>query len=326
MNTMLAAVAVPSAEGASIELREMPVPQAGPGEVLIRVRAAGLNRGEQVGLTAFRTGTPRIMGIECAGEIAALGPGVEGLKEGDAVLARGAAMHAGYARVDARLVMRKPARLSWAQGACFPNAFTTAHDALITHGQLRAGQTALINAASSGVGMAGIQIARWAGASTVIATSRSADKLRALVPLGITHPVVGGKPSWIDAVMAVTHGRGVDVLADCIGASVFEDNLKVMALEGRLIQIGRLGGKTAPIDLDFLALRRISIVGVTFRTRIPDETIACVQACARDLLGPMEAGEITPVVDRSFELAHAVEAAAHLMSDAQTGKIALDMP
>jgi NADPH:quinone reductase-like Zn-dependent oxidoreductase len=326
MNTMLAAVAIPGPEGASIELREMPVPQAGPGEVLIRIRAAGLNRGEQVALGAFRTGAPRIMGIECAGEIAALGPGIEGLKEGDAVLARGAAMHACYARVDARLVMRKPARLSWVQGACFPNAFTTAHDALITHGQLRAGQTALINAASSGVGMAGIQIARWAGASTVIATSRSADKLRALVPLGITHPVVGGKPSWVDAVMAVTGGRGVDVLADCIGASVLDDNLKVMALAGRLIQIGRLGGKTAPIDLDFLALRRISIVGVTFRTRTLDDTIACVQACARDLLGPMEAGEITPVVDRSFELAQAVEAAAHLMSNAQTGKIALEMP
>lgn len=325
MNTMLAAVAVPGPEGAVIELREMPVPQPGAGEVLIRVRAAGLNRGEQVGLAAFRTGSPRIMGIECAGEIAALGPGVEGLKEGDAVLARGAAMHAGYARVDARLVMRKPARLSWAQGACFPNSFTTAHDALITHGQLRAGQTALINAASSGVGMAGIQIARWAGASTVIATSRSADKLRALVPMGITHPVVGGKPSWIDAVMAVTHGRGVDVLADCIGASVFEDNLKVMALEGRLVNIGRLGGKAASIDLDFLALRRISVIGVTFRTRTAEETIACVQACARDLLDPIEAGEITPVVDRSFALAQAAQAAQHLMSDAQVGKIALEM-
>jgi NADPH2:quinone reductase len=326
MNTMQAAVAVPGPEGAVIELREMPVPQPGPGEVLIRIRAAGLNRGEQVGLAAFRAGAPRIMGIECAGEIAALGAGVEGLQEGDAVLARGSSMHAGYARVDARLVMRKPARLSWAQGACFPNSFTTAHDALITQGQLRAGQTALINAASSGVGMAGIQIARWAGATTIIATSRSADKLRALVPLGITHPVVGGKPSWVDAVMAVTGGRGVDVLADCIGASVLEDNLKVMALAGRLIQIGRLGGKTAPIDLDFLALRRISLVGVTFRTRTPEDTMACVQACARDMLGPMAAGEITPVVDRCFELAQATQAAAHLMSDAQTGKIALEMP
>jgi len=326
MTFMQAAVALPGPEGATIEVREVEVPQPGPGEVLIRVRAAGLNRGEQVGLGAFRSGAPRIMGIECSGEIAALGAGVEGLKEGDAVLARGSGMHAQYARVDARLVMRKPARLSWAQGAGFPNSFTTAHDALITHGRLRAGETALINAASSGVGMAGIQIARWAGAGTVIATSRSADKLRALVPLGITHPVVGGKPSWMEAVMAVTHGRGVDVLADCIGASVFEDNLKVMALEGRLVNIGRLGGKSAAIDLDFLALRRIEVIGVTFRTRTPDETIACVQACARDLLPAIEAGEISPRVDRVFVLSQAAQAAEHLMSDAQIGKIALEMP
>ena len=326
MTLMQAAVAFPGPEGATIDIREMPVPQPGPGEVLIRVRAAGLNRGEQVALSGFRSGDPRILGIECAGEIAAVGVGVEGLKEGDAVLARGSGMQAQYARVDARLVMRKPARLSWAQGAGFPNSFTTAHDALITRGRLRPGDTALINAASSGVGMAGIQIARWAGAGTVIATSRSADKLRALVPLGITHPVLAGKPSWVDAVMAVTNGRGVDVLADCVGASVLEDNLRIMALAGRLVNIGRLGGKAAAIDLDFLALRRIELIGVTFRTRTLDDTIACVQACATDLLPAIDSGEITPVVDRVFELSDAARAAQYLMSDAQIGKIALEIP
>lgn len=320
---MEAVCTVPGDTGGRVELRQVPVPVPGPGQVVVRVRAAGVNRGEIVALQALRSGSGGIGGIECAGEIAAVGEGVSAFREGDAVMAHARGSQAGFVAVDARAVMPKPAHLSWPEAAAFPNVFTTAHDALITNGALKRGEIALVNAASSGIGMAAIQIARWAGASQVVATSRSAEKLRRLTPLGITDPVVTEGPDWPERVLALTGQRGVDVIADSIGASAFEPSLRCMALEGRLVNIGRLGGKMASIDLDYVALRRLRIIGVTFRTRTPQQTVACVQACARDLLGPLQRGEIRPIVDRCFPLSEVSAAHAYMLSDAQVGKIIL---
>jgi NADPH:quinone reductase len=321
--TMEAVCTIPGETGGRVEVRRVSVPAVGAGQLLVRVMAAGINRGEIVALTGLRAGSTGIGGIECAGEVAAVGTGVSGFRVGDAVMAHARGAQAQYVAVDSRAVMHKPARLDWQQAAAFPNVFTTAHDALITHGKLQRGEIALVNAASSGIGMAAIQIARWAGAAQVVATSRSADKLSQLMPLGITDAVVADGDAWSERVLEVTGKHGVDVIADSIGASAFEPSLRCLALQGRLVNIGRLGGKMASIDLDYLALRRLHIIGVTFRTRTAEESIACVQACARDLLGPLEHGQLQPIVDRAFALNDIAKAHAYMLSNGQVGKIVL---
>ena len=321
---MKAVFSVPGESGGRVELREVPRPDPGRGQVRVRVRASAINRGELLALAALKSGTGGIGGVEFAGEVDALGEGVSGWRVGDPVLGHGRSAQAQYVCADVRTVMRKPERLDWVRAAAFPNVFTTAHEAMITHGRLARGEAVLINAASSGIGMAAIQIARWAGAGRIIATSRSADKLERLRPLGLTDAICSDEQGrWIEQVMTVTGGRGVDLVVDSVGASVFEPNLRAMALEDRLIGVGRLGGRDARIDLDFLALRRLQLIGVTFRTRTVEQTVACVQACARDLLAPLGSGELEPVVDSVFPLAAIGQAHQRMLGNQQIGKIVL---
>jgi NADPH:quinone reductase-like Zn-dependent oxidoreductase len=323
---MKAVWSVPGEAGGRVEVREVPRPEPSAGQVRVRVRASAINRGELLALSALKTGTGAIGGVEFAGEVDALGPGVIGWKPGDAVMGHGRGAQAQYVCVDARALMPRPKRLDWHHAAAFPNVFTTAHDAMITNGSLARGEAVLVNAASSGIGMAALQIARWAGASTIIATSRSTDKLERLRPLGLTHAIRSDdQGAWVDQVATATGGRGVDLIVDSVGGGVFEANLRTMALDGRLIGVGRLGGRDARLDLDFLALRRLRLIGVTFRTRTAEQTLACVQACARDLLGPLEHGEINPVVDSVFPLASIAEAHNRMRSNQQIGKIVLDV-
>ncbi|MEN9774391.1 MAG: hypothetical protein RL322_1461 [Pseudomonadota bacterium] len=325
--TMMRAVwSVPGENGGRVELRDVPLPHPGPGQVRVRVRASAINRGELLALSALKTGSGAIGGVECAGEIDAIGPSVTGWQVGDAVMAHGRGAQAQFACFDQRALMKKPPRLDWSQAAAFPNVFVTAHDALITHGNVRAGESVLINAASSGIGMAAIQIARWAGARSIIASSRSSDKIERLRPLGLTDAVLADdQGAWVQQVLELTGGAGVNLIIDSVGASVFEANLRAMAIEGRFVGVGRLGGRDARIDLDWLALRRLRLIGVTFRTRSLEQTLECVQACARDLLGPLERGEIQPVVDSVYELQEIAAAHAHMRSNRQVGKIVLSV-
>lgn len=323
---MKAVWSVPGESGGQVEIREIVRPEPGPGQVRVRVRASAINRGELLALAALKGGSGGIGGVEFAGEIDALGEGVSAFRVGDPVLGYGRGAQAQYVCSDARTVMPKPARLNWAQAAAFPNVFTTAHDAMITHGRLARGQSVLINAASSGIGIAAIQIARWAGAGRIIASSRSLEKLERLRPLGVTDAICSDeRGQWVERVMAATGGEGVHLVVDSVGASSFESNLRAMALEGRLIGVGRLGGREARIDLDFLALRRLQLIGVTFRTRTTEQTVACVQACARDLLAPLAAGEIEPVVDSVFALDAIGEAHRRMLGNQQIGKIVLSV-
>lgn len=320
---MRAAWASPGTTGGRVELREVPIPVPGPGQVLVRVRAAGVNRGELVALAALRSGQGAAGGVECSGVVAEIGTGVDGWRPGDEVMAYARGSQAEYVCVDQRLLMRKPARLGWEQAAAFPNVFTTAHDALISNARAQAGESVLINAASSGIGVAALQIARWANASAVIGVSRSPKKVERLRLLGLTDAVIGTDDGFEDRVLSITSGRGVDVVIDCLGGDSLASNLRCMAVLGRLVSVGRLAGKYGSLDLDLLALRRLRLIGVTFRTRSAEETVACVQACARDLLTPLERGEIEPIVDRTFALERIADAHAYMASNEQIGKIVL---
>lgn len=323
---MLAAVVTPGAEGGNVAIAERPQPDIKADQVMVRVRAAGVNRGEIIARRALRSGAAVIGGIEFAGEIAAVGSDVQGWRAGDRVMGRGTQAQAEYVASDPQLLMTIPQALSFAEAAAIPNVFVTAHDALVTNGALKRGETVLINAASSGVATAAIQIARYLGAGKVIGVSRSREKLDRIFSLGLTDGIATDEEKLCDGIQRITDGKGADIVVDCLGAQVLEDNLKAMALEGRLISVGRMAGAVAPLNLDLLALRRLKLIGVTFRTRSHREHVACVQACLRDLGDGFAQGKLKPVLDRTFPLAEIAAAQDYMETNAQAGKIVLTIP
>jgi len=314
---------IPAATGGRVEVQEVPQPVAGPRQVLVRVRASGLNRGEITQAKDRRSGEPITAGVEFAGEVAAVGAEVTGWQAGDRVMGHGRECQAQYVVSDPRALMRVPPGMSWIEAATFPNVFVTAHDALVTNGELKRGESVLVNGASGGVALAAIQIAALFGAKPVIATSRSAGKLARLTEFGVDVGIDSAQQPLVEAVMAATGDRGVDVIVDTVGGSAFEQNMKSLAIKGRLVQVARLGGQTAQIDLSLLWLRRLKLVGVTFRTRTEEERLACIEACARDLLPHLAAGRIKPAVDRTFPLEQVVEAHAYMLGSTHFGKIVL---
>ncbi|MGY2492936.1 quinone oxidoreductase family protein, partial [Cupriavidus sp. CP313] len=262
---MRAVRVIPAPEGGQVVVQDIPVPAVGGGQVLVKVHAAGLNRGEINQARDLRSGNPVNWGVEFAGEVAAVGDGVTGWREGDRVMGHGKGCQAEFVLADPRALMAMPDGLSWVDAAAFPNVFITAHDALVTNGQLKAGESVLVNGASGGVAMAAIQIASLMGARPVIATSRSAAKLDKLTQYGVDVGIDSSKDDQVDAVMAATDNRGVDVIIDTVGGTVLEANMKSLAVQGRLVNIARLGANTGPLDMSLLWLKRLKLIGVTFR-------------------------------------------------------------
>jgi NADPH:quinone reductase-like Zn-dependent oxidoreductase len=320
---MRTALIIPGDTGGHVEVRSVPDLSPSAGQVLVRVRASGLNRGEIGQVKALRTGTPAPIGVEFAGEVAAVGAGVSAWREGDRVMGHGRGGQAQYALADPRALMRVPPSLSWTEAASFPNVFITAHDAVVTNGQLRAGEGILVNAASSGIGLAAIQIASLLGAKPIIATTRSAAKIKKLLLYGADVAIDTSLQSQADAVMDATGNKGVDVIIDCVGGTVFEANLASLAVKGRLINIGRLGSSKAPFDMTQLWLKRLKLIGVTFRTRSEEERLACVEACARDLLEPLAAGKLRWPIERTWPLEQLADAHAYMERDQHFGKLVI---
>src|SRR6266446_723874 len=326
--TMKAWFTVPGPEGAVFEFRESPVPAPGPGQVVVAVRAAGTNRGELIRGAQLRPSSapapPARAGTEFAGEISALGEGVTGWKVGDRVMGRAVGSYAQYTVAAQRALMRIPDGMGWAEAASIPNVFVTAHDALVTNAAARPGESVMVTAGPSGVGTAAIQIARHIGANPVIATTRTPAKTVALQALG-AHEVVDTRDAskWVDAVMRATGGKGVDVIIDHVGGPMLADNIAVLALKARLVSVGRNAGRVGDCDLDEIARKRASIIGVTFRTRTPEESLACSERFAAHLLDAVAKGALKPVLDRTFPFERLTDAHKYMLSDTQTGKIVL---
>ncbi len=309
-------------------LSEVAVPQPGPGEVLVRVRAAGLNRAELAMAAGHAHGAlggkGALIGLEWAGEVAELGEGVTGLQRGDRVMCSGNGGYAEYAVADAGRVSRVPdSNMSWEQAASLPIALQTMHDALVTNGQLAPGQSVLIQGASSGVGLLGLQIARQMGAGLVIGSSTQPERRAKLASFGAGMAIDSKDPAWPDAVLAATGGQGVDLIVDMISGPVANGNLRATRVLGRIVNVGRLGGQTGPFDFDLHAARRISYVGVTFRTRSRAEVAEINRRMRADLWEAVAAGRLSLPIEQVFPLNQANEAQALMRANGHWGKIIL---
>lgn len=316
---------VPGKSGGLLELRDVDPPSPGPGQMLIAVGAAGVNRGELIARSAQRidnpAARPRRSGIECAGKVLQLGETVAGYVIGDRVMARASACHAEITCIDADAAMRIPDHLDFAQAAAVPNAFVTAHDAMITNARFTKGEKVLVTAGSSGVGTAAIQIAAFLGAGQIIASTRNPDKSELLQRLGATAVVVTGNSSWTTQVQTLC--GGVDVVIDQVGGELFPELMNCMSVGGRYVSVGRNAGAATSLDLDQLARDRLKLMGVTFRTRSAAEALACSQRFAQDLLAPLADGQLQPTLDRCFPLDQLPDAHKYMLSNQQFGKIVL---
>ena len=257
---------------AGVELRDLPKPAPGPDEVLIRVRAASLNRADLMiaaGLQHGRVGgVGARLGLECAGEVAAVGSAVTGIKAGDRVMGSAPGSYAEYAVTDRGRVHRIPGNsMSFAQAACLPVALQTMHNAVVTAGRLKAGEALLISGASSGVGLMGLQIGKLMGASPVMGTSTHAGRRARLAEFGCDLALDASDPHWPALAKEATGGKGADLIVDLVSGSAVNQNLEAAALRGRIVNVGRLGGMTGDFNFDLHALKRIDYIGVTFRTR-----------------------------------------------------------
>lgn len=311
-----------------LEIREVPKPSPKPNEVLVKVRASGLNRADLMMAAGLRHGplggAGQVAGLEWAGEVVEVGAEAKGVKPGDRVMCSGAAGYAEYAVCDWGRVLPIPANnMSYEQAATLPIALQTMHDALITNGRMRAGESVLIQGASSGVGLMALQIAKLKGAALVIGTSTHAGRRARLKEFGADLAIDTSRPDWADEVLTATDGKGVNLIVDQVSASVANQNLKATAILGRIVNVGRLGGFKGEFDFDLHALRRISYVGVTFRTRGLEEVRAITAALRADIWGAVESGRLSLPIDRAFPLAEAAAAQAHMRANNHFGKIVL---
>lgn len=310
--------------------RDIPSPEPGPEDLLVNVKATALNRAD---LLQSHGGYPQpgprpdfeVLGIEFAGEVTATGSRVQGFAPGDRVL--GLLPGGGYAEqavTHQRLAVRVPDRLSWIEAGSLPEVFITAHDALLQAG-LVAGESVLIHAAGSGVGVAAIQVARALGAGLLIGTAGSAAKLERAQALGLNVGVNYREEDFAKVVLEATGGRGVDVVIDVIGADYWAANLKALALKGRMTMVGLMSGARVDANLGLLLGKRLQVRGTTLRARPLEEKAAATQLFAKSVIPHIQSGGINPVIDRTFPLAEAAAALAYMATNANFGKIVLEV-
>ena len=316
----------PEAGKTAIELRDVPQPEPGPGQILLKMHAAGMNRGELIVGHAVKAGGPaKPAGGEGAGEVAKLGEGVTGFKTGDRVMGRCSGAFAEYSLIDAREALAMSKNLSWEEAASIPLAFMVVHDMLIAQGKLKAGEWLLVTGISAGVGVAALQTAKALGAK-VIGTSGSQEKLDKLKGMGLDVGIRTRAGDFAEAVMKATGGKGANLVVNNVGGSVFPETIRALAYEGRHATVGYVDGVLKnELDIEALHTKRLTLFGVSNRLRTPEQRAVTVRGFAADVLPLIAAGKIKPVIDRVFPFSELPAAKAYMESNAQVGKIAVRM-
>jgi NADPH:quinone reductase len=312
-----------------LEISDVARPLPREGEVLVKVEASALNRADllqRLGRYPAPPGAPSsIPGLEIAGTVFELGEGVASWQVGDRVFGIvGGGGNAEFCVTRERELARVPDRLSWEEAAAVPEAFITAHDALVTLGRMRRAEHVLVHAAASGVGLAAVQLVKAYGGVS-IGTARTEDKLRRAREFGLNHAItIAEDPSvMLDAIARITNGRGVDVVIELVGGPYLAADVGASAPLGRIVLVGLLAGRTATLDLGTILSRRISIRGTVLRTRPAAEKAEATSAFARDVLPLLERGEVRPAIDRVFPLDRIRDAHELLESNRTFGKLVL---
>jgi NADPH:quinone reductase-like Zn-dependent oxidoreductase len=317
----------PESEKTALELRDAPAPEPGPGQVLVRMRAAGLNRGELiVGHSVKAGGAAKPAGNEGAGEVAKLGSGVTGFRIGERVMGRCTGAFAEYSLMDAREAIAMPNNLSWEEAGSVPLAFMVVHDMLVAQGRLKAGEWLLVTGISAGVGVAALQTGKALGAK-VIGTSGSAEKLEKLKAMGLDVGIRTRSGDFAEAVMKATGGKGANLVVNNVGGSVFAESIRALAYEGRHATVGYVDGVLkSELDIEALHTKRLTLFGVSNRLRNAEQRAVTVRGFTADILPFIAEGKIRPVIDRVFPFAELPAAKAYMESNAHLGKIAVRIP
>lgn len=322
---MLAVVIPEFGEPDVLRLGTVPSPRPGPRELVVRVRASGVNRADLLqrrGLYPPPPGESEVPGLEFAGVVDEVGEGVTRWRPGDRVM--GIVGGGGYAervRVDERVAVAVPEGMGMTVAGAIPEVYMTAYDAVFRQAALERGETLLIHAVGSGVGTAALQLARRAGART-IGTSRTGTKLERAAALGLDAGLPGGE-GWEEGVMDATGGRGADVILDLVGAPYLAGNQAAIAVGGRHVVVGVPGGSRAGIDLRRLMARRARLYGTVLRARPVEEKAALAAEFAAAVLPGFAAGALQPVIDGVLPAGEAAEAHRRMERNLNFGKIVL---
>ena len=315
---------VASPEG--VVIADIPSPKPKPTDILVKIKAIALNRadlGSARGDTSHGAAAGKPVGSEFSGEVIEAGSEVRDFNVGDRVMCHSPGSHAQYAASDHGRAMKVPDGMSFEQAATLPIGLNTLHNALVTAGRMKAGEAVMVQGASSGVGIIGLQIAKLMGAKFVVGTSTNDARRARLKEFGADLVIDPRKANWSEDVLKATDGKGAEVVIDMISGPTVNENMKAAAVLGRIVNVGRLGGGHIEFDCNLHANKRIAYIGVTHRTRSIDELRAEVSNMRADLWDAVSAGKLSLPIDRVFKLDDAEAAQAHMRTNAHFGKIVM---
>ncbi|UUU29778.1 zinc-binding alcohol dehydrogenase family protein [Streptomyces sp. CA-210063] len=310
--------------------RQVPVPQPGPGQVVVRAHAVALNNADASMLaaadsTSGGTGKEYQAGFEFAGEVSAVGEGVQTPAVGSRVMGTTPGSFAQYVLADHRHVLPVPDELGYEEACALPTGLLTEHGAL-TVADFQAGQSVLITGATSSIGLIGVQISRALNASRIIATTRSSAKRQLLEKAGADTVIVTGEQDLAQAVLNATGGEGMDVALDHVGGQTFAACLPATRTDGSVVNIGRLDQAASTIDLDALSYRHLRVRGVSFGFTQPAELGSVIATAGRQLLPAVADGRVRPLIDTTLSFDTSAQAAERLRSHQAHGKVVLTVP
>jgi NADPH:quinone reductase-like Zn-dependent oxidoreductase len=315
---------VASPEGVKIADIDQPKPK--PTEILVKVKAIALNRadlGSARGDISHGASAGRPIGSEFSGEVIEVGAEARDFKKGDRVMCHSTGSHAEYAVSDYGRAMKIPDGMSFEQAASLPIGLNTLHNALVTAGRMKAGESVMVQGASSGVGIIGLQIAKLMGAKFIVGTSTNDERRAKLKDFGADLAVSTKDPNWPKQVLDATGGKGLNLTVDMLSGPTVSQTMACTALLGRIVNIGRLAGVKAEFDFDLHARQRIDYIGVTFRTRTVEEVRDILVKMRTDLWDHVKAGRIRVPIDKTYPLAEARAGHEHMRANKHFGKILL---